>query len=84
MVANNPIIPSTKISYARFQGKEIIPFMVQQIHPPLSIARIQWLDLQNYHQGKELQSCSLSSQLVGIDTVLNLSLASHFCYGQNM
>ena len=44
-----------EISYARFQGKEIVPIMVQQIQPPLAIARIQWLDLQNYKQNEKYQ-----------------------------
>lgn len=44
-----------EISYARFQGKEIVPIMVQQVQPPLSIARIQWLDLQNYKYREQYQ-----------------------------
>ncbi|KAB2440918.1 TIR domain-containing protein [Bacillus luti] len=44
-----------EISYARFQGKDIVPIMVQQIQPPLPIARIQWLDLQNYQQKEQYQ-----------------------------
>ncbi|MBU7006861.1 toll/interleukin-1 receptor domain-containing protein [Phosphitispora fastidiosa] len=36
-----------ELSYARFLGKQIAPIMVRIVPPPLSIARIQWLDMQN-------------------------------------
>ena len=37
-----------ELSYARFKGKQILPLMVEKCQPPLSISRIQWLDLQHW------------------------------------
>lgn len=37
-----------EVSYARYQGKKIAPIMVENVQPPLAIARIQWLDMQNW------------------------------------
>ena len=37
-----------EICYARNFGKKILPIKVQNIAPPISIARLQWLDLENY------------------------------------
>lgn len=37
-----------EISYARFLGKNIAPIMVQDVKPPLCIARIQWIDMKNF------------------------------------
>ena len=37
-----------EISYARFLGKNIAPIMVQEVKPPLCIARIQWIDMKNF------------------------------------
>lgn len=34
-----------ELSYARFLNKPIAPVMVEQVSPPLVIARIQWLDM---------------------------------------
>jgi len=37
-----------EVSYARFLGKNIAPIMVQDVKPPLCIARIQWIDMKNF------------------------------------
>lgn len=37
-----------EISYARFLGKNIAPIMIQDVKPPLCIARIQWIDMKNF------------------------------------
>lgn len=36
-----------ELSVARFQHKRILPLMVAACQPPLSIARLQWLDVQD-------------------------------------
>lgn len=36
-----------EISYARQSGKQIAPVMIQEVRPPLCIARIQWVDMLN-------------------------------------
>ena len=35
-----------EVSYARFLGKSIAPIMIQEVKPPLCIARIQWIDMK--------------------------------------
>ena len=37
-----------EISYARMLNKTIMPIKVQDVAPPISIARIQWIDMSNY------------------------------------
>lgn len=37
-----------EISFARFYNKQIMPIKIQNISPPISIARIQWLDMSEY------------------------------------
>lgn len=37
-----------EVSYARFLGKSIAPIMIQEVKPPLCIARIQWIDMKNF------------------------------------
>ena len=37
-----------EISYARYHNKSILPIRIQNIAPPISIARIQWLDMTSY------------------------------------
>lgn len=37
-----------EVSYARFLGKKIAPIMIQEVKPPLCIARIQWIDMKNF------------------------------------
>ena len=37
-----------EVSYARFLGKSIAPIMVQEVKPPLCIARIQWIDMKGF------------------------------------
>lgn len=37
-----------EVSYARFLGKNIAPIMIQEVKPPLCIARIQWIDMKNF------------------------------------
>ena len=37
-----------EISYARTLGRKIIPIMVREVIPPISIHRIQWLDFQDW------------------------------------
>lgn len=37
-----------ELSFARYRGKKIAPVMVQFVQPPLSISRIQWLDMQGW------------------------------------
>lgn len=37
-----------EISYSRMLNKTIMPIKVQDVAPPISIARIQWIDMRNY------------------------------------
>lgn len=37
-----------EISYARMLNKTIMPIKVQDVAPPISIARIQWIDMSEY------------------------------------
>lgn len=37
-----------EVSYARYLGKQIAPVMIQDVQPPLCIARIQWIDMKNF------------------------------------
>lgn len=37
-----------EVSYARFLNKKIAPIMIENVKPPLCIARIQWIDMQNF------------------------------------
>lgn len=37
-----------EVSYARFMGKKIAPIMIQEVKPPLCIARIQWIDMKDF------------------------------------
>lgn len=37
-----------EISYARMLNKTIMPIKVQDVAPPISIARVQWIDMRNY------------------------------------
>lgn len=37
-----------EVSYARYLGKQIAPVMIQEVQPPLCIARIQWIDMKNF------------------------------------
>ncbi|WP_178554176.1 TIR domain-containing protein [Frisingicoccus sp.] len=37
-----------EISFARFHNKQIMPIKIQNVPPPISIARIQWLDMSEY------------------------------------
>lgn len=39
-----------EVSYARFLGKSIAPIMIENVKPPLCIARIQYIDMENYFQ----------------------------------
>lgn len=39
-----------EVSYARFLGKSIAPIMIESVRPPLCIARIQYIDMENYFQ----------------------------------
>ena len=41
-----------EISYARYYNKQILPIKIQNISPPISIARIQWLDMSAYTNDK--------------------------------
>lgn len=41
-----------EISYARFHNKQIMPIKIQNVAPPISIARIQWLDMSAYANEK--------------------------------
>ena len=36
-----------EVSYARQKGKQIAPIMVQEVRPPLCIARIEWINMLN-------------------------------------
>lgn len=42
-----------EISYARTVGKAVLPVMVQRVNPPLSIARIQYIDMENLFEPKK-------------------------------
>ena len=37
-----------EISYARMLNKTIMPIKIQDVAPPISIARVQWIDMSNY------------------------------------
>ena len=37
-----------EVSYARYIGKQIAHVMIQDVQPPLCIARIQWIDMKNF------------------------------------
>lgn len=39
-----------EVSYARFLGKSIAPIMIENVRPPLCIARIQYIDMENYYK----------------------------------
>ena len=39
-----------EVSYARFLGKSIAPIMVENVKPPLCIARIQYIDMENFYK----------------------------------
>ena len=43
-----------EVSFARFLGKNIAPIMVQDVKPPLCIARIQWVDMKGVHTSDEM------------------------------
>lgn len=67
-----------EVSYARFLGKNIAPIMIQEVKPPLCIARIQWIDMKNflnpsedYFDEKAYQDkkCELLSILKGVSTL---------------
>ena len=56
-----------ELSYARFQGKSIIPLMVQDCQPPLSISRLQWLDMQDWDASPERYQQKLALILDAIE-----------------
>lgn len=43
-----------EVSYARFLGKSIAPIMIENVKPPLCIARIQYIDMENYFKPGEV------------------------------
>ncbi len=46
-----------EVAYALAKGLRIIPVMVVEIEPPLSICRVQWLDMREcipIHEREEL------------------------------
>ena len=42
-----------ELSFARFHHKQIVPLMVEKCVPPLSINRIQWLDMEDWNISEE-------------------------------
>ncbi len=44
-----------EVSYARFLGKSIAPIMIENVKPPLCIARIQYIDMENYFKPGEVR-----------------------------
>lgn len=44
-----------EVSYARFLGKRIAPIMIENVKPPLCIARIQYIDMENYFKPREVK-----------------------------
>lgn len=44
-----------EVSYARFLGKQIAPIMIQDVKPPLCIARIQYIDMENFFTPGEIR-----------------------------
>lgn len=66
-----------EISYARYQGKPIAPVMVQQVQPPLSIARIQWLDMKKYKE-EEIYQAKFQELLKVIKGEYNLGFEGEF------
>lgn len=43
-----------EVSYARFLGKSIAPIMIENVKPPLCIARIQYIDMENFFNPGEI------------------------------
>lgn len=43
-----------EVSYARFLGKSIAPIMIENVKPPLCIARIQYIDMENFFNPEEV------------------------------
>ena len=43
-----------EVSYARFLGKSIAPIMIENVKPPLCIARIQYIDMENFFNQEEV------------------------------
>jgi WD40 repeat protein len=52
-----------EISYARFHNRIIVPLMVKECTPPLSISRIQWIDAQKWHVSEEIYKNSFKTIL---------------------
>ena len=44
-----------EVSYARFLGKSIAPIMIENVKPPLCIARIQYIDMENFFTPGEVK-----------------------------
>jgi hypothetical protein len=44
-----------ELGFARFMGCKIVPLMVEWCQPPLSISRLQWLDLRNWRESEQYQ-----------------------------
>ena len=44
-----------EVSYARFLGKKIAPIMMENVRPPLCIARIQYIDMENHFDPEKEQ-----------------------------
>ena len=59
-----------EVSYARFLGKNIAPIMIENVKPPLCIARIQYIDMENYFKPGEVKFDEESYQKK-FDTLIN-------------
>lgn len=44
-----------EVSYARFLGKSIAPIMIENVKPPLCIARIQYIDMEDFFKPGEVK-----------------------------
>jgi tetratricopeptide (TPR) repeat protein len=60
-----------EVSYARFLGKSIAPIMIENVKPPLCIARIQYIDMENYFKPGEV-SFDEESYQEKFNTLINI------------
>lgn len=56
-----------ELSYARFRRLPILPLMVQKCQPPLSICRIQWLDMAGWAESAEVYAGRLERIAAAIE-----------------
>ena len=69
-----------EVSYARLLGKSIAPIMVENVRPPLCIARIQYIDMENYFKPGEVKFDEESYQKkfnILLNVLLGIEKISH-------